>query len=415
MPRQNRLLSILLVVLILLSASSAAFTAAAEAETCVVYVSVFGSGSVSDGSQSVKDGLLLEPQLGDSITLTAAPSDGYELLYWVNRETKRIVSSESTYAFSAGSDLYLELYFDEEQAAMAAQNKHRVVYLSEGGNIIYSAEVAIGSTEYMSRVPDVFLYGGGRTWLGWDHTPAEVAADSGRVLVRPVYSNDKSCTVTKIVGNNVTVEQHKFNDQNDKCYMTAPATMDGQPFSYWIVPANEEDPNSRDEISSVHRTYNFPTVMDMTLQAVYGADEVPPYIVRVMGDVPDFENDAVQISVEWSVSTDYTVNEGGILFSRVPVGSEEEFVLGTGNPDIKSSKAEGNWQVGSKSVNITRWYTADPMTDSYYYPLLYVRGYVQVRDGAGNVTTQYSDIYCVDYINKDYIGPDWDNFNDPLG
>lgn len=417
MTQRKKWTAVFLIAVFLLSACSAAFCAAAAQEMCTVTVEIHGLGSVSDGSSGSGTTFSAEYPVGSPVTLTAAPGRDRETVYWCNGETDRIVSFSDTYSFSAGSDLYLYVDFEETQNVAAQKNMHQVVYLSEGDNILYSANVPLGSTAfYEANIASITLYIDGRTWTGWDKTPEEVAAESGRVFVRPTYGNEVSYTVTSIIGDRVSYAQGTFGGNFN---LSAPATLNGQPFSYWMVPRDENDPNSRDQIASYNAFYQFIVVMPITLKAVYGEGTASGAVTRVVGDVPNKEASAITFYTERSVTSDYTVVESGILLTKdSSIGNlEDVFVLNSGDSRIRQGKASSTASNGSYYVRIGNWYAVvDGSSGQYYYPLIYTRSYLIVRDSAGNTTTLYSPIHVADYVNDAFVGVIEDNpFEDPFG
>ena len=417
MTQRKKWTAVLLVLLCVLSAFSTAFSVSAAEQTCNVTVEMIGDGSVSDGTASANAGAFTaEYTVGQSVTLTATPADGRETAYWANAETERILSFTDTYTFTAGSDVYMYVDLEPSQDIAAQSGKHQVVYLSEGDNIMYSETVDIGSTAfYDSNIAPLTMYINGRTWTGWDKSPEEVAADSGRVFVHPTYEGTASYTVTTIIGDTVTRSQGKFGG-NFNAY--APATLNGQSFSYWLALRDEDDPNSRDEIASFSNTYQFIVVMPITLRAVYGEETQSGAVTRVVGDVPEPDNDAITFYTERSVTSDYTVVESGLVMTQdVSIGNlEDVFVITPGDSRIRQGKSSSTSRNGTYYVRLTTWTKVlDEDTGVYYHPLIFVRSYLIVRDSAGTVTTLYSPVHCADYVNGDFSSPIDNPYTDPFG
>ena len=420
MTQKKKWIAVLMAVVCAFSAVSAAFSASAEEQMCTITVELYGSGSVSDGVESVDapSAFVATYPVGQTVTLTATPGAGRETVYWVNAETDRILSYSDTYSFTAGSDRVLYVDFELSQEAAAQQNTHQVVYLTEGGNILYSATIPIGSTEYFARhIDSISVYVDGKTWTGWDKTPAQVAAETGRVFVHPTYSGAASYTITTIIGGEVSALQGTYGRTTT---VVAPLTLNGQAFSYWEVPADEDDPNGADVIASYSNRYEFIAVMPLTLRAVYGKGTGSGIVTRVVGEIHDFENTTITFYVERSVTSDYTVQENGMLFTRDPaIGNlEDQFVLNTGDSSIKKGTSENNKNNGTYYLRNSGWYAVkDDDSGAYYYPALYVRGYVMVRNVAtGEITTHYSRIFCADYVNEAFVGVIVDNpHSDPFG
>lgn len=413
----RKVFSVLLACSLLLSLLT--FASSAEAILCDIRIEIDGGGSVSDGENVTFSNMSVQYPRGTTITLTAAPeadSDGnteFAFLYWKNKETQRILSFDPQYTFAAATYMTLEAVFDFNDETAALEGVHRVVYLSEGDNVLYTESIAVGDTTYFSNmISETKLFVGGKTWLGWDHTPEEVAADPGTVYVRPVYSNTASHVITSIVNGTSTVQQVKYGET---ATITCPNSLNGQSFSYWIVRGTDEF--HKDIIASYFRDYSFIAVQDVTLEAVYGDGSATGVALRVVGDTPDFENTSIRFAVERSVTSGYTILQtGAILTKDVRIGSSESsFVINESESAILKGTSKSTASSGTYTVTLGKWYatTEDGIT---YYPLVFARGYAVIRDRNGNTSTYYSDIYCADYINRSFIGQiEGDNYDDPFG
>ena len=126
----KKAISTVLFVAVLLSVFS--FASYAESADAPVSINVSGIGTVTDAKgNSVATTGEFSYDIGTTARLTATPHTGWEFLYWVNTETKRIVSFEDTYSFTVATYAVIEAVFEYIDL-----DYHRVVYLSEGNNII---------------------------------------------------------------------------------------------------------------------------------------------------------------------------------------------------------------------------------------------------------------------------------------
>ena len=412
---RTRIIAVLLTVAVVFC--TLVFSAAAEDETCDIYVSINGSGTVTVNDIERDESFNSSFSVGDSVTLTATADDGYEFLYWTNIENStfgRIVSWEPELTFDAVTYARYEAVFDKLEDVSSASEKHTIVYLGLGEKVLsFQQNVAMEYTGFYNSVPTSGMKVSGRTWNGWDQTVDQVAATDGRVYVRPLYSTDATFTITWTVDGVTTTRTEKYLDETR---VTAPSTLDGESFSYWIARA--KDVNSVDEIASFYANYNFIVTGDVTLEAIYGEPYPqgnPGVAIRVAGDFASKEEKTLTIIQEHSVVQGFTVTENGLLLTKNDqIGSfSDRFVIDPNNSEIVKGKSKVNTLYGNYRANIDNWTPVD-MGSYTYYPRIYARAYVIVRDTNGNIATYYSDPYCVEY-NYDTGSSGGDNNDDPFG
>lgn len=407
---RTRIVAVLLTVAVICCAL--VFPASAADEACEISVSFVGSGSVTvDGTDRFDDfTVYVDP--GETVTMTAVPDPDFEFLFWVNRETNRIVSWNATYSFTAATYALYDAVFDVTESVAAEDDLHTVVYLTDGGNIIYMQPALLDDTSYIDEVPTSGMFISGKSWLGWDKTEQEVSETPGRVFVRPIYSTELSFTVTAVLNGETTTYEKKYLSTMT---LSAPDWQNGEKFSYWIARA--KDVNSVDEIASFYTTYQFIVTGDVTLEAVYGESYDLGVSARISGDFPSFNESAITISAEHSVTRNYTVTQHGMLITKdMQIGSfPDTFVIPqTSQPKIYKLTANDTTLAGSYRVPITNW-TAETMGSYTAYPRIYARAYVIAKDKTTGVSyTFYSAIYCVDYVFETGSGGG-DNNEDPFG
>lgn len=395
--------------------SVAVLGASAASLTATVEIKCSGIGSVDNGFETATVELSHTYNVGDDVTLTATPDAEYDFLFWKNTETGRIMSFNKTYTFTAATYLSLEAIFDLKQSIMNKEdNAHTVIYLTKGQNVLSMQSVPLGSTDV--GTPSEEPYMTGLTFEKWDRTVRDIALSTDRIYVRPVYSETKKSYIVSTVIDGL--KQSQQIEYGTKVRISAPETLGGQAFSYWVARA--KDDTMDDVIVSYYAEYDFFVTVDTTLEAVYGMDKGSGIATRVSGDVPDFEQSVVSIYEEHSVTEDYTVLQSGLIFTRdLSIGnSATRFVINPDEPLIKKGTSIYTENYGTYGVNIKNWVASKTDANGetvYYYPLLFLRSYVVVQDASGNVITQYSPIYVVDYINNTFVGViEGDNYEDPF-
>lgn len=413
MKTLKKSVAFLLIFAIVLSVAAFSVSAVPSLTTTIDVVCK-GAGSVSNGTDSCTTEMSLSYTVGDEVTLIAVPDSNYEFLFWVNKETDRIMSTSKTYTFSAATYLCLEAVFDLKQVIMCKEDKtHTVIYLTEGQNILSMQTVSLG----VEVPPPLEIpYMTGLTFERWDHTPEDIALSTSRIYVRPIYSETKKSYIVSTVIDGLKETQQV--EYGTKVRITAPQTLHDKEFSYWVARA--KDDTMEDVIVSYYAEYDFFTTVDTTLEAVYGENRGNGIATRVAGDVPNFTQSVVTIYEEHSVTEDYTVLQNGLIFTRdISIGnSYARFIINPSESKIKKGTSKYNERYGSYGVNIKNW--VESKTDAngetvYYYPLLFLRSYIVVQDSDGNVTTQYSPIYVVDYTNDAFVGViEGDNYPDPF-
>lgn len=403
-----------LMLALVLGLSVLGITAFAEADTVRIAGTIEGLGTVTVGGREYGSEFTYQAVVGQTVTLTAEAGENFEFLFWVNQETERIVSRDTTYTFRAASYAKLQAVFDLLESVTASESVpyHTVIYLTEGDNIRYFGTPDVGDEEYFADVPQNGLLASGKIFKYWDHTPQQVAAESGRVYVRPVYDIDESVfyKIRTYVGDSMQETEANFGQTVE---VVAPATYEGKPFSYW--KAVYEDENIPDQITSFYASYKFVVTMDATFVAYYGEEVTEGIATRIAGDRPNFEGATITLYAEHSVKQGYTVLQHGVIItSDETIGNfEDRFVIDP-SPDSPIIKATANntLLVGTYSVRKSKWY----MTNSqggYYYPKLFVRSYVIATDPSGVTHTVYSrPIYCADYHERLFEAND---FDDPWG
>lgn len=405
------LLSVLLVTAMLFSC--AIINASAAEGQCMILAETSGSGEISDGTLR-RELIQKNYDIGSTVTLTAIPDDGWEFMYWENTQSHRIISYDAEYTFYAATLATYNAVFELAEQTLVEQGLHHVIYLTIGGNILYSEVIEIGEVDY--PMPEEQIHIAGKTWKGWEYTQQQVAAMESNVYVQPVYTNDGSderiirWTIGNDVGS-VTVPNESTQ------LLTAPATMNGEKFSYWVK--HGEGLLAEDTIVCYTPNYSFIATVDTDVEAVYGKGEGSGVATFIAGDVPNFEKTSITFYAEHSVSDAYTVLQHGMLLTtRLDIGnSDSKFVIeSVDNTTVLKGTAKNTNSGGTYKATLPGWHKLKAgSTTEYIYPLVFVRSYIIVKDADGVSHTIYSDIYCADYINHDFVGVlEGDNYDDPF-
>ena len=402
----KKAISIVLFTALLFSFVS--FGANAQAADAPISISVSGIGSVADTDGNKVNGADLSYPIGTVVSYTATPNSGWEFLYWVNVETNRIVSFDDTYSFTVATYAVIEAVFE-----YLDPDYHRVVYLSEGNNIIMSDFWAVGDLSY--EEPEEKIFVGGKTWNGWKMSIADIASQVGSVYVYPQYTDVASYTVTTYIDGVVSQQEGQYGTNMT---ISAPETLNGEDFSYWII--YPEDPLIDDpQIVSYYSEYEFIITADMTVHAEYGKDDGNGILTRIAGDIPNFKDSAITFNAERSITADYTILQHGLILTQdLTIGNNDSlFVINSDEPLIKKGTSSNTYRAGTYSVTLRNWHGTmiSGGKEVDYYPLVFVRSYVIVRNAEGETETYYSPIYCADYVNTTFVGNiEGDNYEDPF-
>lgn len=403
----KKAVSFLLITAVFLSVVS--FGSYAQTAEAPIDINVSGLGTVSDAEgNTVSNSIEISYDIGSTATFTASPDDGWEFLYWVNTETNRIVSFDSTYSFKVATYAVIEAVFE-----YLDPDYHRVVYLSEGNNIILSDFWAVGDLSY--EEPEDKIYVGGKTWAGWSMSIDEIAEQLGAVYVYPEYTNVASYTVTTVINGKKTQKEGQYGS---KMTITAPATLNGEDFSYWVIQPKDPEVES-EQIVSYYSTYEFIITNNMTVHAEYGKEGGSGVVTRIAGDIPNFTDTAITFNAERSITDDYTVLQHGLILTQdLTIGNSESlFVINPDEPLIKKGTSSNTYRAGTYSVTLRNWHgkMISGGEEVDYYPLVFVRSYAIVQNAEGETLTFYSSIYCADYVNTTFEGSiEGDNYDDPF-
>ncbi len=407
-------ISLLVAVAIIASSAMSGFSASAAGAECSLDITcstrgkVYCNNTLIIASTSLLEGLsYYTVTAGDNVTLRAEPYDGYTFLYWVNMETERVFSFETEYSFTAATYLKLEAVF-----YAVSDGWHYVTYLNSSDNIIQGMECQVGIAN--EHVDDYIPFKDGYTWTDWSYSVEQIALSADNLLVYPLFQAENiSYTVTAVAGEGG--EQISSDEYNFFSVATvrAPATLNGENFSYWAVIDSERFIY---DIVSYYSAYAFYVTHNTNLTAVYGNGSGTGIVTRIAADNPDYANQRVTVYSERSISTDYTVVQHGMLFTADPLlaRSDTDFIIDPSNAAITKLTSKDNSNAGTYGVTKRNWVDEATINGQLkvVYPVLFFRSYVILKDSSGNVLDPiYSDFYVVDHYNAGSVSGD--NSEDP--
>ena len=211
--------------------------------------------------------------------------------------------------------------------------------------------------------------------------------------VEKTYKVVKQYTITYTIDGKATTKTY-----NDKtfCKVTAPE-IDGKTFAYWEISENGAK-------VSTNASYTFRVVSDTSLEAVY-VDNAEEIVAEPAIAVTSVTTSGTKICYEVTrdVPEDYTVVSTGVLYGTSTAlfadadsstrDNNLRFTNDEGSTDTKSKVYKG---VSSFTTN-QGYYSYSLNVGTAVDRVIYLRGYVIVKDSDGNSKTYYADI-----VDKSY-------------
>lgn len=333
---------------------------------------------------AVQDSYLYEQfAIGTSVTVKFTGTENF--LYWVNASNK-VVSTDKSYTFIMGSETTLKAVYGK-----ARQNQATVVFISHSDQIISSKAYTTNDT-IQFPVPPIKM---GCTFTGWSMTEAEIRAamanNSGIIQVRALYTEPSiACKVTVIypdgIGNEVV------NAVVGKAINVTAKDIEGKTFSYWT----DNDGN----VLGYTKTLKLAPSGDMTVKAVYGENaEVKPVISMTAIDASAGDGYwVISFTATRAVPEGYELVKQGILYSI------DSRCAGDAGKDYLKLTADGTVPEGvydyigrDTALNgVTRFNGKVGTADT----TLYGRGYMILKNSAGEVMYVYADTILSDSYNS---------------
>ncbi|MBO4845255.1 MAG: InlB B-repeat-containing protein [Lachnospiraceae bacterium] len=374
---------------VLCSTNAYTFTVSNDLNLTAVYeargtasLSINGGSSYTVNGVSKSNNIQSAYQLGSQITL-ATTADNFEC--WQN-SYGRILSRSNSYTFTVtGPDTITAVYNN------ITENMATIIFESDYGQIMAKDQLAENGTMTIPVVPTK----NGYTALGWDMngddnydpTTDNIAAAISRglsaanktVTIRAIYViNNSSYTITVTNGTG----SNTYN-QNALVTVTADAAPSGQKFSHWK--------DSNNNTLSYNSTYEFYAEKNLSLEAVYVAQDTVVNAVGTTDIINKYKNESINGLVFVSMSTvpqGCTINKAGVIATNNPTtaATENTFVDTADGVRVRGDAWSGTsyrytWTI-SNNTNGSTWY---------------VRAYLKYTDASGNVVTKYGPIVSQTY------------------
>ena len=324
---------------------------------------------------AVQDSYLYEQfAIGTSVTVEFTGTENF--LYWVNASNK-VVSTDKSYTFVMGSETTLKAVYGK-----ARQNQATVVFISHSDQIISSKAYTTNDT-IQFPVPPIKM---GCTFTGWSMTEAEIRAamanNSGIIQVRALYTEPSiACKVTVVYPDGISNEV--VNAVVGKAVNVTAKDIEGKTFSYWT----DNDGN----VLGYTKTLKLAPSGDMTVKAVYGeAAEAKPVISMTAMDASEGNGYyVISFTATRAVPEGYELVKQGILYSI------DSRCVGDAGKDYLKLTADGTVPEGVKESvgnnndlnGVTRFNGKVKTAET----ILYGRGYMILKNSAGEVLYVYAD------------------------
>ena len=324
---------------------------------------------------AVQDSYLYEQfAIGTSVTVEFTGTENF--LYWVNASNK-VVSTDKSYTFVMGSETTLKAVYGK-----ARQNQATVVFISHSDQIISSKAYTTNDT-IQFPVPPIKM---GCTFTGWSMTEAEIRAamanNSGIIQVRALYTEPSiACKVTVVYPDGIS--NKVVNAVVGKAVNVTAKDIEGKTFSYWT----DNDGN----VLGYTKTLKLAPSGDMTVKAVYGeAAEAKPVISMTAMDASEGNGYyVISFTATRAVPEGYELVKQGILYSI------DSRCVGDAGKDYLKLTADGTVPEGVKESvgnnndlnGVTRFNGKVKTAET----ILYGRGYMILKNSAGEVLYVYAD------------------------
>lgn len=313
---------------------------------------------------------------GTKIVLTAVADADYSFLYWIDKDSSRIVSDQAEYTFYLGSERNLEAVF----APAGTDGTKTVVFKNKNNQIVrYQQVQADGSVE----VPDDPTYTG-RIFGGWlkDNVMQSIKAGdtisydrlaAGSTIYTAGYAkaDDKyAITVTGGTLADGTTSGSYAYDTLLTVTLDQDAVPDGKKFAYWTKEG---------KTISYSETYSFYMGAAQTaVEAVYvdeAAEVVKEPIIAAYEPII-LEGGKIAFFSERSLDSAYTLVESGILMYNQP-GHFDITTDGVIKAVGTSTANDGQYTIRKANVSAGETW--------------YAKAYMIYLDGEGTVHYVFSD------------------------
>ncbi len=322
----------------------------------------------------------------DEVTVTAEAAEGYEFVYWMDKDTKVVLSKNAEYTFVVVKNTNLEAVFAEKESEAV------VVTFMTGDEFANQFVAAVTAEDGTVQLPEAKEYAG-YEFAGWDTNGdgiAEIASDETSANVTEsatwiaVYTTKETYAVTVTNGEIISGKQEDGSyELGSKLGVKAVKPEDAEgTFSGWYVG---------DTLVSTNETYWFVVNAETALEARWSeaAVVVAEPVVRFSKTNRTTEasgKQKVEIALSWSAPKEgCTVLAEGIL-RTYKTGLEEQLTLGTTVSGITTNQCKSVGQNGTFTLTVNLGATSANRTKD-----ITVRGYVRYMDANGEIHVAYTE------------------------
>ena len=350
------------------------FTVAATAENGTVTVNV-PEGKTANALDAY-----------DEVTVTAEAAEGYEFVYWMDKDTKVVLSENAEYTFVVVKNTNLEAVFAEKESEAV------VVTFMTGDEFANQFVAAVTAEDGTVQLPEAKEYAG-YEFAGWDTNGdgiAEIASDETTANVTEsatwiaVYTAKETYTVTVTNGEIISGKQEDGSyELGSKLGVKAvkPEGTEGT-FSGWYAG---------ETLVSTNETYWFVVNAETELEARWSEAAVVAAEPVVRFSKTNRTTEAsgkqkVEIALSWSAPKEgCTVLAEGIL-RTYKTGLEDQLTLGTTVSGITTNQCKSVGQNGTFTLTVNLGATSANRTKD-----ITVRGYVRYMDASGEIHVAYTE------------------------
>lgn len=337
---------------------------------------------------------------GTKVTLTATPAANYSFSYWLDSDTKKILSNSATFDLTALKSRNVTPVFTEKESA-AIKVTFRMPELF--GNKLIAENTAVNGLVDLPTVslPDGYTLtawvGGKDSFSPADYTDGKIPVTASVTLVAKLdtykgtsLSDRFQCYVLHgtIFENGVDVGPSLYRDLNSRLTFKAVAPSEDQKFSHW-----EAAYGSRKAIVSTNPELIWTVKGHSILTAVFTTETVTPATKPTVSIGLDsrttFESNGItknklRLQVVYDNANGFEIIEKGLLVSLDASATEDLLTVNNGvtNENVKRFYSNSTAQTGSYIVNAT---TSSDKTVKY-------RGYVIYKDADGNLKEAYTEM-----------------------
>lgn len=261
-------------------------------------------------ASSINVGNVVNVARGTTVTATAASQDGYIFRYWINKNTKRVITTENELAINPVMSIGVTAVFSRDSDGTL------VDFFSDNGIRIQSGYVAKDAPVSAPANQSKFGYSGNGVW----NVGSDAISGVGYKSFTPDFS---AATAVKYA-----VTDRGELEYNSEVTVSANAESGGNAFSYWT---------KNGKIVSYNRDYTFYVFNAETLNAIYNGEVTEKYPGVVL-----FNNGSTYM-LELVNCDSVTVLEKGILFSTVGTPSVSSYTSrAVSHTDLLQFSAEGD-------------------------------------------------------------------------